>query len=146
MKALVTGGGGFLGRHIVTKLLARGDQVRVLGRRHYPDLEKMGVEMVCADVQDAAAVERACLGMETVFHVAARAGYWGSWDSYYGPNVVGTQNVLHGCRKAGLRKLIYTSTPSVVSAPGNLEHADEQVPYPTHYGCPYLGVKFPKRS
>jgi nucleoside-diphosphate-sugar epimerase len=141
MKALVTGGGGFLGRHIVTKLLARGDKVRVLGRRQYPDLEKMGAEMVRADLQDGAAVERACLGMETVFHVAARAGYWGSWDSYYGPNVAGTRNVLNGCRQAGLRKLIYTSTPSVVSAPGNLEHADERVPYPVRYDCPYPATK-----
>jgi nucleoside-diphosphate-sugar epimerase len=79
--------------------------------------------------------------MDTVFHVAARAGYWGSWQSYYGPNVVGAQNVLSGCRKAGGRKLIYTSTPSVVSAPGNLEHADERIPYPTHYDCPYPATK-----
>ena len=141
MKALVTGGGGFLGRHIVMKLLARGDTIRVLGRRRYPDLEKMGVEMVQADVQDASAVERACRGMETVFHVAALAGYWGSWESYYGPNVVGAQNVLNGCRKAGLRKLIYTSTPSVVSAPGNMEHVDERVPYPARYDCPYPATK-----
>ncbi len=141
MKALVTGGGGFLGRHIVAKLMARGDRVRVLGRRPYPDLQKMGVETVRADLQDATAVERACLGMDTVFHAAAHAGYWGSWRSFYGPNVVGTQNVLAGCRQAGVRKLIYTSTPSVVSAPGNMEHVDERVPYPTHYECPYPATK-----
>ncbi|HTO72436.1 MAG TPA: NAD-dependent epimerase/dehydratase family protein, partial [Gemmatimonadales bacterium] len=109
--------------------------------RPYPDLEQMGVETVLADLQDAGAVARACLGMETVFHVAARAGYWGSWDSYYGPNVIGTQHVLAGCRKAGARKLIYTSTPSVVSAPGNLAHADERVPYPARYECPYPATK-----
>lgn len=141
MKALVTGGGGFLGRHIVMKLLARGDQVRALGRRGYPDLDKMGGEMVCADIQDRAAVARACRGMDTVFHVAALAGYWGSWDSYFGPNVVGTENVLNGCWTAGVRKLIYTSTPSVVSAPGNLEHVDERVPYPARYECPYPATK-----
>ena len=141
MKALVTGGGGFLGRHIVAKLLARGDKVRVLGRRPYPDLEKMGVELVQADLQDASAVERACLGMDAVFHVAALAGYWGAWHAFYGPNVVGTQHVLSGCRKAGVRKLLYTSTPSVVSAPGNLEHADERVPYPARYDCPYPATK-----
>jgi nucleoside-diphosphate-sugar epimerase len=141
MKTLVTGGGGFLGRHIVMKLLARGDKVRVLGRRPYPDLEQMGAETVLADLQDAGAVERACLDMDAVFHVAARAGYWGSWGSYYGPNVIGTQHVLAGCRKAGARKLIYTSTPSVVSAPGNLEHADERIPYPARYDCPYPATK-----
>jgi 2-alkyl-3-oxoalkanoate reductase len=141
MKALVTGGGGFLGRQIVAKLLARGDTVRVLGRGHYPDLMTRGVEVVSADLQDAPAVERACRDMDTVFHVGARAGYWGSWDSYYGPNVVGTENVLNGCRKAGVRKLIYTSTPSVVSAGGHVEHADECAPYPEKYECPYPATK-----
>ena len=141
MKALVTGGGGFLGRSIVRKLLARGDTVRVLGRRPYPDLAALGVEPVRGDLQDAAAVQLACLGMDTVFHVAARAGYWGSWDSYYGPNVIGTENVLSGCRKAGVRKLIYTSTPSVVSARGNLEHVDERAPYGEKFVCPYPATK-----
>jgi len=141
MKALVTGGGGFLGRHIVTKLLARGDAVRVLGRQQYPDLAAMGAEVQCADIQDAAAVARACLGMDAVFHVAARAGYWGSQQSYYGPNVVGTENILNGCREAGVHELIYTSTPSVVSAPGNLEHANESVAYPAQYDSPYPATK-----
>ena len=141
MKALVTGGGGFLGRHIATKLLARGDTVRVLGRRVYPDLEAGGAETFRSDLQDRAAVESACLGMDTVFHVAARAGYWGSWGSYYGPNVIGTENVLSGCRKAGVRKLIYTSTPSVVSARGDLEHVDERVSYPERFESPYPATK-----
>src|SRR5438876_8627871 len=141
MKALVAGGGGFRGRHIVKKLLVRGDRVRILGRRSHPDLEARGVEMVRADLQDSVAVERACLGMDAVFHVAASTGYWGSWDSYYGPNVIGTQNVLDGCWKAGVRKLIYTSTPSVVSARGNLEHVDERVPYQDRFECPYPATK-----
>lgn len=141
MKVLVTGGGGFLGRHIVSKLLARGDSVRVLGRRAYPDLETQGVETILADLQDAAAVGQACRGMEAVFHVGAQAAYWGSWRSFYGPNVMGTRNVLEGCRKADVRKLIYTSTPSVVSAHGGLEGADESVPYPDRYVCHYPATK-----
>jgi nucleoside-diphosphate-sugar epimerase len=141
MKALVTGGGGFLGRHIVAKLLARGDTVRVLGRRSYPDLKEQGVETVCADLQDAAAVERACRETDTVFHVGALAGYWGSWESYFIPNVFGTRNVIVGCLKARVRKLIYTSTPSVVSARGGLEYADETVPCPAKYECPYPATK-----
>jgi nucleoside-diphosphate-sugar epimerase len=141
VKVLVTGGGGFLGRHIVSKLLARGDSVRVLGRRAYPDLETQGVETILADLQDAAAVGQACRGMEAVFHVGAQAAYWGSWRSFYGPNVMGTRNVLEGCRKADVRKLIYTSTPSVVSAHGGLEGADESVPYPDRYVCHYPDTK-----
>src|SRR5690242_11450599 len=113
MKALVTGGGGFLGRYIVKKLVARGDCVRVLGRQAYGDLEARGIETIRADLQDAAAVEQACRGMETVFHAGAKTAYWGAWRSFHGTNVVGTRNVLEGCRKGAVSKLIYTSTPSV---------------------------------
>src|SRR3989442_14725306 len=115
MNALVTGGGGFLGRHIVMKLLARGDRVRILGRRSYPDWEARGVETLSADLQDKTAVEHACLGVDAVFHVAALAGYWGPWEAYYSPYVVGTEKVLSGCREGGVRQLIYNRTPSVVS-------------------------------
>ncbi len=141
MKALVTGGGGFLGRHIVSKLLARGDSVRVLGRQAYSDLEARGVKTIRADLQNATAVEQACRGMDAVFHAGAQTAYWGSWRSFYGPNVIGTQNVLNGCRQAGVRKLIYTSTPSVVWAHGGLEGVDESVPYPARYTCPYPATK-----
>jgi nucleoside-diphosphate-sugar epimerase len=141
MKALVTGGGGFLGRHIVADLLARGTQVRILGRRPYPDLETQGAETVNADLADAAAVQRACLGMDTVFHMGARAGYSGSRRSFHRSNVLGTENVLAGCRRAGVRRLIYTSTPSVVSARGNVENADERMPYPARYESPYPATK-----
>ena len=53
MKALVTGGGGFLGRYIVEQLLQRGDKVSVLARGSYPELELMGVEMFRCDLQNA---------------------------------------------------------------------------------------------
>jgi nucleoside-diphosphate-sugar epimerase len=141
MKALVTGGGGFLGRHIVAKLLARGDSVRVLGRQAYSDLEARGVETIRADLQNATAVAQACHGMDTVFHAGAQTAYWGAWRSFYGTNVVGTRNVLEGCRKGAVRKLIYTSTPSVVWARGGLEGMDESVPYPDRYTCPYPATK-----
>src|SRR5207249_12075678 len=98
MNALVTGGGGFLGRHIVMKLLARGDRVRILGRRSYRDWGARGVETLRADLQDGAAVERACLGMDAVFYVAALAGYCGPCEAYYARNVAGTENVLTRCR------------------------------------------------
>ena len=66
MKALVTGGGGFLGRVIVEKLLARGDHVRVLGRSKYPFLDELGVDTVNADIRDSQAVLDACKGMDAV--------------------------------------------------------------------------------
>jgi len=75
--ALVTGGGGFLGRAIVDLLLERGDHVRVFSRRTFPDLEARGVECAQGDLADGPAVQAACEGVEVVYHVAAIAGAWG---------------------------------------------------------------------
>src|SRR5438045_9762812 len=93
MNSLVTGGGGFLGLYIVEQLVARGDRVRVLSRGKYSRLDELGVECLCGDVRDAAAVASACAGIETVFHVAAVSGIWWPWSDYHVINTVGTENV-----------------------------------------------------
>ncbi|MDZ4659899.1 MAG: NAD-dependent epimerase/dehydratase family protein [Bythopirellula sp.] len=116
MKTLVTGGGGFLGRAIVEQLLARGDQVRSFGRGEYPELTALGVEVMRGDVRDAEKVSKACAGMDCVFHVAAIAGIGGPWSRFYEANVVGTQNVIEVCRKQGVPRLVFTSSPSVTFA------------------------------
>ncbi|MDB5100436.1 MAG: 3-beta hydroxysteroid dehydrogenase/isomerase [Cyanobacteria bacterium RYN_339] len=141
MKALVTGGGGFLGGAIIDQLLARGDQVRSFQRGDYPALAAKGVEVVKGDVADAAAVIAACEGIDVVFHVAAKAGAWGPYAEYHRANVGGTRNVLAGCRAHGVRKLVYTSSPSVVFGGGDMEGADESVPYASHYEAPYPATK-----
>ena len=71
-----------MGRHVIERLLARGYAVRSLGRSPQPQLATLGVEVVCGDLMDAATVAAACEGLDAVFHVAARAGVWGDWDSY----------------------------------------------------------------
>lgn len=141
MKALVTGGGGFLGRAIVERLLARGDGVRVLARGRYPDLEGMGAETVQADLRDREAVLRACEGVDCVFHVAALAAIWGRWADFYSINVEGTKNVLAACQAQGVRRLVYTSTPSVVIGDSDLRRADESCPYPRRYNSYYAATK-----
>jgi len=97
IQALVTGGGGFLGLYIVEQLVARGDKVRVLCRGTYSRLRELGVECLSGDVRDPAAVSRACVGVDAVFHVAAVSGIWGPWEHYHGINTVGTKNVIAGC-------------------------------------------------
>ena len=141
MKALVTGGGGFLGRYIVEKLVARGDSVRVLGRRNYPELAGLGVDSVQADLRDPVAVTRACEKIEVVFHVAALPAVWGKWKEFYGINVEGTKNVLAGCKAHGVPRLVYTSTPSVVFDQSDLCNIDESYPYPNSYNCYYPATK-----
>jgi len=137
MKALVTGGGGFLGLYIVEQLRAAGHEVRVFSRSHYPALTALNVESQQGDLQDLAAVENACRGIDAVFHVAAVPGVWGPWKTYHGINTVGTLNVISGCRKARVQRLVYTSSPSVVFDGSDHINADESLPYPNKWLCHY---------
>lgn len=136
-KVLVTGGGGFLGGAIVRQLVNRGDVVRSFSRNFYPELAQMGVEQIQGDMADKTAVEQACKGIELVFHVAAKPGVWGNYSDYYRTNVVGTQHGIDACKKHGVLRLVYTSSPSVVFDGADMEGVDESVPYPekfhTHY-------------
>lgn len=134
---LVTGGTGFLGRRIVTRLLAEGRRVTVLGRTPAPDLEALGVRFIRASLDDAAAVHAACAGIETVFHTAAKVGVWGRHADFYRTNVLGTRALLEGCRTHGVQRLIFTSTPSVVYNGQPLTGADESLPLTTDCPSPY---------
>src|SRR5436305_2888317 len=125
MRALVTGGGGFLGGAIVRKLRARGDEVRSLARSNYPWLTELGVEQRRGDLADAVTVTEAAVGCDVVFHVAAKAGVWGPFAEYHRANVIGTQSVLQACRRQGVRRLVYTSSPSVVYTGGDMEGVNE---------------------
>jgi nucleoside-diphosphate-sugar epimerase len=139
MKALITGGGGFLGSNLVRALVARGDQVRILARG---DHSRLGVEALRGDVVDAGAVDRAVAGVDCVFHVAAKVGYWGPYSEYEAINVGGTQNLLQACRRHEVARFLYTSTPSVaIGTSAGFEGADESTPYPERYLSPYARSK-----
>jgi nucleoside-diphosphate-sugar epimerase len=137
MRALVTGGGGFLGTYLVEQLVARGDTVRVLCRGKYPRLDELGVECHIGDIRDDVAVTAACNGVDVVFHVAAVSGIWGSWDYYHDINTLGTRHVLAGCRQQRVRRMVYTSSPSVIYDGRDHLGADESLPYPSSYLCHY---------
>ena len=138
---LVTGGGGFLGSAIVRGLRQRGVLVRSLARRRRPSSTRSGVVQIQGDVADPAVVSETVKGCSTVFHVAAKAGLWGPYSEYHRVNVVGTENVIAACRRHGVRRLIYTSSPSVVFTGHDLEGVDESVPYAPGYDAAYPATK-----
>lgn len=141
MNILVTGGGGFLGRYIVEDLLAKGHSVSSFGRSPQLELEAKGVKVVQGDLQNTEAVHSACIGMDAVFHIAAKAGIWGSRESYFAVNVKGTRNVLKACKANGIKYLVYTSTPSVVFNGKSFLGADESLPYGKNWLCHYAETK-----
>jgi len=113
-RALVTGGGGFVGKVIVRMLAERGIPCRVVGRHRYPEVEALGAESIACDIRDRDRLRPTFAGIDTVFHTASLAGIWGKREEYHSINVQGTENVLQACRDNGVARLIYTSTPSVV--------------------------------
>lgn len=148
MNILVTGGGGFLGQALCRGLIERGHAVASFNRGHYPQLDALGVRQIRGDLADRDAVLAAFGGLDTsrfdaVFHNAAKAGTWGSYDSYHRANVLGTQHVLDACRAHGIGKLVYTSTPSVThraTHPVEGGTADT-VPYGEGFKAPYATTK-----
>jgi nucleoside-diphosphate-sugar epimerase len=133
----ITGASGFIGGKIAERLLREGRKVRVLARRPLPVLEKLGAVIIPGDLENPAALRLGCEGVATVFHVAGRVGVWGPADDFIRINVEGTRNLIAACRAAGVRRLVYTSSPSVVYHGKNLAGVDESAPLCTAAPCAY---------
>ncbi|MGD9823403.1 NAD-dependent epimerase/dehydratase family protein [Desulfobacter sp.] len=138
---LVTGGGGFLGKALVRKLVDKGETVCSFSRSRYPALDQLGVSQIQGDLTDINAVTDALKGMKTVFHTAAKPGIWGAYDEYFRINVTGTVHVIDACMKNKVGQLIHTSSPSVVFDDKDMHGANELVPYPDTYLAPYPETK-----
>lgn len=131
MKALVTGGTGFVGSHVVRALVAAGHDVRVLHREssRLDALHGLPYEPIIGDILDAAALRAACAGCDWVFHVAAVAAYWRSdVVPMLTANVEGTRAVLAAARQAGVPRVIVTSSAAAVGLRAD-RPADETEPF-----------------
>ncbi len=140
MRALVTGGGGFLGSGIAISLHENQHDVTVLGRHPYPHLPK-DIKIFQGDIRDFDALRKIVSGMDAVFHTAAFAGIWGNAEDFYSINVEGTRNIIKACLLSGVQKLVFTSSPSVVYGESSLEGVDESIAYPDSYLCEYPRTK-----
>lgn len=138
---LVTGGSGFLGRAIVKQLLEKDLKVKILCRKSYPDLVKAGCKIVQGEISDKKLVNQAVKDCEIVFHTAAKAGIEEPRSEYVRINVTGTENIINACKENRVKRLVYTSSPSVVFSEGGIEGADESLPYPADHKAYYPETK-----
>lgn len=132
MRALVTGGTGFVGANLVAALIRRGDAVRVLRRDNSSlvALEDLPVEHAIGDILDADAVARAVADCDVVFHVAALSSYWRARrDAVYRANVDGTRVVMEACLRAGTPRVVHTSSIAAIGIPPPGAIGDEQTPF-----------------
>ncbi|HVK05872.1 MAG TPA: NAD-dependent epimerase/dehydratase family protein [Armatimonadaceae bacterium] len=141
---LVTGATGFVGSHLVRALLARGNRVCALGRDFGPvaDLVAAGAEPLRADLRDREAVVAACAGgVDAVYHVGALSAPWGKRADFEAVNVGGTEAVVEGCRRHGVRRLVYVSSPSVLFDGRDHEDLTDDAPYPRRFASVYSRTK-----
>ena len=144
MLDLVTGGAGFIGSHLVDRLLAEGRRVRVLdnfvvGRRANLDQHRSNpaLEIIEADVADNSTLNSACAGVERIFHLAARADIVPSIqepEAYFRANVDGTFAALEGARAHGVQRFVYVASSSCYGIPDvyptpETTAADPRYPY-----------------
>jgi dihydroflavonol-4-reductase len=115
--ALVTGATGFLGWHVARLLIEKGYTVRALARPG-SRVAELPVETVTGDLRDAASLERAVAGCGLVYHVAADYRLWArNPRELYDSNVDGTRRMLEASRKAGVERVVYTSTVGCIGIP-----------------------------
>jgi dihydroflavonol-4-reductase len=125
---LVTGASGFLGWHIARMLVGRGYQVRALVRPSSV-VEGIEVERVTGDLRDEASLERAVAGCGLVFHAAADYRLWAKHpQELYQSNVDGTHNLLAAAQRAGVDRVVYTSTVGCIGIPYSGALGDEDTP------------------
>lgn len=142
--AFVTGGSGFVGGHLVRRLLSDGWRVKALGRsaEARASLRALGAEPVAGDLSDRAALTRGMDGVEVVFHVAAHFDLWGPIALFRRINVEGTRNVVEAAERAGVRRVVHVGAAAVVMGrPEPMRGVTEGLPLHKMPFAPYATSK-----
>lgn len=119
MRAFVTGGTGFLGRRIVSRLIERGYDVRVLARdaAKAQVVKDLGAEIVSGDLSDIDAFKDVLSGCDVVFLAAARAVSHGQWEDFVGENIVATEKLIDTAVAYGAKRIVYVSSLGIFDIP-----------------------------
>jgi nucleoside-diphosphate-sugar epimerase len=140
--SLVTGGNGYFGRLLVARLVARGDDVRLLDI-DVTGAPRDGVEVIAADIRDARAVRDAVDGADVVYHNVAQVPLARDPALLRSVNVDGTATLLESCRVAGVGKVVHTSSSAVFGVPATNPVLPTTVPAPAEaYGAAKLAAEW----
>jgi 2-alkyl-3-oxoalkanoate reductase len=148
MKAVITGGTGFIGSRLVEKLVENGYEVRCLVRKssQVEPLKKLGVELCYGDLLDHDSLRSLTKGGDLVYHLAAMVTDWGSKRDFYSMNVDATKVLLEAAWDSGVQRFIHMSTSTVVWKSDfwevhDINDIDESYPYPETYNDYYNETK-----
>lgn len=130
--ALITGGSGFLGKAIIKELIKYNISVVSYQRNFSLELEQLGVKQYLGYISDFQNLYQICKThkFDIVFHTAAKASSWGPYSDFFKTNVLGTKCIIEICKLKGIKKLVFTSSPSVIFTGKDIEGANESIPYP----------------
>jgi nucleoside-diphosphate-sugar epimerase len=139
----VTGGSGFVGRNLLSRLQREGWAIRALARSSASarTVTQAGAQPVAGDLDDVSALVNGASGCELVVHLAAHVNEWGRREEFERVNVLGTRRVLEACRLAGVRRMIHVSTEAAVMAGQPLVNVNEQAPLRPDSRCHYCATK-----
>ncbi len=144
MTILVTGGSGFVGGHLIERLVAAGEPVRALARSRVAaeTVARYGADPVMGDLADADTLARAAAGCQDVIHSAAMMTEWASYEAFERVNVTGTASLLDAAKRAGARRFVQIgAAPVVIRGDGPTHMADETWPLSRVPWSPYLDTK-----
>lgn len=143
-RVALTGASGFVGHHAALLLTEAGAKVTALLRPTSKRDRLLAAGVVClsAPLDDVEAFARGCDGSEMLFHIAGAVDFEGDWERFHQANVVGTQNALTGARRAGVRRVVHTSSIVAVGATPRPCVQDETSPWDLgRFRVPYVTTK-----
>lgn len=144
MKTVVTGATGFLGGALALRLNSMGFDVLGMGRNvsHGKRLVDLGMRFAAVDLPVSVGLENHFAGCEVAFHCAGLSSPWGTHLAFEQANVVATQKVVDACLKAGVKRLVHISTPSIYIEKKDKFQIGENDPLPIHMINAYAKTKY----